>query len=41
MHNGTYAAQIAGYHSGPDTLSQTVADTAGQAYDLSFSRYIK
>jgi hypothetical protein len=31
-----YSAQIAGYSSGPDTLSQTVADTANQVYDLSF-----
>jgi hypothetical protein len=33
-----YAAQIAGYSYGlgPDTLSQTVADTANQVYDLSF-----
>jgi hypothetical protein len=37
---GTYAAQIAGYASGPDLLSQTVADTAGQSYLLSFWRYI-
>ena len=40
VHSGTFAAQIAGFSSAPDTLSQTVTDTAGQAYDLSFSRYI-
>jgi hypothetical protein len=40
VHSGTYAAQIAGFSSAPDTLSQTVTDTASQAYDLSFSRYI-
>lgn len=33
-----YAAQIAGYSYHPDTLSQTVADTAG-LYDLSFWVY--
>jgi hypothetical protein len=40
VHSGTYAAQIAGFSLAPDTLSQTVSDTAGQAYDLSFSRFI-
>jgi hypothetical protein len=36
----TYAAQIAGYTYAPDTLTQVVADTAGQTYDLSFYLYI-
>jgi hypothetical protein len=43
VESGTYAAQIAGYSdqgTGPDTLSQTVGDTAGQSYYLSFGRYI-
>jgi hypothetical protein len=40
VESGTYAAQIAGYSYNPDTLSQTVADTAGQSYVLSFSRYV-
>jgi hypothetical protein len=39
VNSGTYAAQIAGYSYGPDTLSQTVATTAGQTYTLSFARY--
>jgi hypothetical protein len=40
VHSGTYAAQIAGYQSDPDTLSQTITDTTlGQTYDLSFFRY--
>jgi len=30
---------IAGYDYGPDTLTQVVADTAGQTYDLSFYLY--
>lgn len=33
---GNYAAQIAGFSFGPDTLSQTVATTAGHGYTLSF-----
>ena len=36
VQDGAYAAQIAGYASGPDTLSQTVATTLGQTYTLSF-----
>jgi len=36
VQSGTYAAQIAGYASGPNTLSQTVATTASQVYKLSF-----
>jgi hypothetical protein len=36
VEDGKYAAQIAGYESGPDTLSQTVGDTSGKSYDLSF-----
>jgi hypothetical protein len=39
VHSGTYAAQIAGYSSNPNTLSQTVTTTSGQAYTLSFARY--
>lgn len=35
-----YSAQIAGYSWGYDTLSQTVATTAGQSYSLSFSQFI-
>jgi hypothetical protein len=40
VHSGSYAAQIAGYSYDPDTLSQVVADTPGQSYELSFWRYI-
>ena len=40
VESGIYAAQIAGFSNNPDTLSQTVADTAGQSYVLSFSRYV-
>jgi hypothetical protein len=40
VEEGTHSAQIAGFSNGPDTLSQTVADTAGQSYQLSFWRYI-
>lgn len=36
VNSGQYAAQIAGFSYGPDTLSQTVATTVGQAYTLSF-----
>jgi PEP-CTERM motif len=36
---GAYAAQIAGYSFGPDTLTQTIATTAGQDYTLSFWIY--
>src|SRR5271154_1397276 len=39
VNSGQYAAQIAGYSYDPDTLSQTVATTAGGVYDLSFWRY--
>ncbi len=39
VEDGVYAAQIAGFSFNPDTLSQTVADTAGQSYELSFWRY--
>ncbi|HVS34923.1 MAG TPA: carbohydrate binding domain-containing protein [Gemmataceae bacterium] len=38
VHSGMYAAQIAGYSYDPDTLSQTIATSAGQAYTLSFWR---
>jgi hypothetical protein len=39
VEDGTYAAQIAGYHYGPDTLTQNIADVSGQHYQLSFWRY--
>ncbi|MFY9970741.1 MAG: carbohydrate binding domain-containing protein [Roseiarcus sp.] len=39
VYAGTYAAQIAGYSFGPDTLTQTIATTAGQEYTLSFWIY--
>jgi hypothetical protein len=39
VEDGTYAAQIAGYQYNPNTLSQTITDTSGQAYTLSFWRY--
>ena len=38
VHSGTYAAQIAGFSTNPDTLSQTISTSAGQLYDLSFWR---
>jgi hypothetical protein len=38
VESGTYAAAIAGYDSNPNTLSQTVSDTSGQNYLLSFWR---
>jgi hypothetical protein len=38
VHSGNYAAQIAGFDYGPDTLTQAVTDTAGQSYTLSFWR---
>jgi hypothetical protein len=40
VNSGNFAAQIAGFSSGPDTLTQVVADTAAQSYNLSFARYI-
>jgi hypothetical protein len=39
VNSGTYAAQIAGFDFDPNTLSQTVADTSGQSYLLSFWRF--
>jgi hypothetical protein len=39
VYQGKYAAQIAGYDYGPDTLTQTVSDTANQNYYLSFYIY--
>ncbi len=39
VEDGTYAAQIAGYSYAPDILSQTVGDTSGQSYLLSFWRF--
>jgi hypothetical protein len=38
VHGGTHAAQIAGFSSNPNTLSQTVSTISGQTYDLSFWR---
>jgi hypothetical protein len=38
VESGTYAAAIAGFASNPNTLSQTVSDTSGQNYLLSFWR---
>jgi len=38
VHGGLYAAQIAGYSFGPDTLSQTIATANGTVYQLSFWR---
>jgi hypothetical protein len=40
VHSGTFAAQIAGFSSSPDTLSQTVSTTLGQHYTLSFWREV-
>jgi hypothetical protein len=40
VHSGNYAAQIAGYSDGPDTLSQTITTAPGQDYALNFWRYI-
>jgi len=39
VNSGLYAAQIAGFSFGPDTLTQTIATTVGQLYSLSFYRY--
>jgi hypothetical protein len=38
VHSGTHAAEVAGFSSNPDTLSQTVTTSAGQIYNLSFGR---
>ncbi|MFO0967892.1 MAG: carbohydrate binding domain-containing protein [Gemmataceae bacterium] len=40
VHSGLFAAQIAGFSSDPDTLSQTVLTTTGQHYTLSFWRTV-
>src|SRR5579864_8547941 len=37
VNSGNWAAQIAGYDFGPDTLSQVVADAPGQNYNFSFA----
>jgi hypothetical protein len=37
VNSGTYAAQITGYSYSPDYTSQTVTDTLGQTYVLTFS----
>lgn len=39
VYSGTYAAQIAGYSYGADTLTQTIATTGGDEYTLSFWIY--
>ena len=39
VSEGQYAAQIAGYGYGPDTLSQTLTTTAAQNYNLTFDLY--
>jgi hypothetical protein len=40
VQTGNYAAQIAGYDYGPDTLTQNnILTTAGQVYLLSFGRW--
>jgi hypothetical protein len=39
VEDGVYAAQIAGYSYGPDTLLQAITTTPGQSYKLSFWRY--
>lgn len=36
VQEGAFAAQIAGYQFGPDTLSQLISTSAGQSYNLSF-----
>jgi len=36
VQEGAYAAQIAGYSYGPDTLSQVISTAVGQTYTLSF-----
>jgi hypothetical protein len=36
INNGVWAAAIAGYARDPNTLSQTISDTAGHSYLLSF-----
>lgn len=38
VHGDQKAAQIAGFDSNPDTLSQTVSTVAGEYYELSFWR---
>jgi hypothetical protein len=38
VHSGSFAAQIAGFSTNPNTLSQVVTTSAGQAYDLTFWR---
>jgi hypothetical protein len=39
VNSGSYAAQIAGYSYGPDTLSQGITTTPGLTYILSFARF--
>jgi hypothetical protein len=39
VESGVYAAQIAGFAFGPDTLTQNVTTTAGQSYVLSFGYF--
>lgn len=40
VHSGDFAAKVAGFSYGPDTLEQDVADVAGQSYTLSFWRWM-
>ncbi len=40
VHSGHFAAKVAGFAVGPDTLEQDVADVAGQSYTLSFWRWM-
>jgi PEP-CTERM motif len=39
INSGSFAAQIAGFSYGPDTLSQSITTAAGQSYNLSFWRF--
>ncbi|CAN0512623.1 unnamed protein product, partial [Phaeothamnion confervicola] len=39
VHSGSFAAQIAGFDFGPDTLTQSISTANGQAYVLSFWRF--
>ena len=39
VEQGTYAAEIAGFDYGPNTLTQDITDVSGQSYLLSFWRY--
>lgn len=39
VDGGSFSAKIAGGSRRSDTLSQTISDTAGTVYDLSFARF--